>query len=413
MADGLHLKAFEPDAPCPLDGLRVLDLSRLVSGNMLSLQLADFGAEVIKVEDPKKGDPLRHWTVEGADISWKVYGRNKKSVTLDLRTDDGVELLLKLVETADVFVENFRPGTLEKTGFPPEKLMATNPGLILVRISGWGQTGPYKHRPGFGSLVEGMSGFAALNGFADREPVLPPLALADMIAGLSGAFATMVALRHRDATGEGQIMDLSLLEPIFSTLGPQIMDYRLAKRVKQRTGSTSHTAAPRGVYQSSDGKWISMSASMQTMAERLFRVMGKPELIEDPRFRTNELRIKNNDVLDPMVRAWMAERTLEENVAIFDREGITAAPVYDVSQMEGDRHFQEREIAIEVPDEDLGRMAMHNVIPRLSASPGRLRRPAPRLGEHNAEILGSVGIDAATLATLRKGGVISEESHEA
>ncbi len=408
MTEKLHFKQFEPDAACPLDGVRVLDLSRLVSGNMLSLQLADFGAEVIKIEDPVKGDPLRHWTVEGENISWKVYGRNKKSVTLDLRSGEGADLLLKLVGTADVLIENFRPGTLEKTAFPPETLKAANPSLILVRISGWGQTGPYRHRPGFGSLVEGMSGFAAVNGFADREPVLPPLALADMIAGLYGAFSVMVALRHRDATGEGQEIDLSLLEPIFSTLGPQIMDYRLTNRVKERTGSQSHTAAPRGVYQSKDGKWISMSASMQTMAERLFRAMGREDLIEDPRFLNNELRIKNNHVLDPLVRAWMAERTLEENVAIFDREGITAAPVYDVSQMEDDLHFQEREVAVDMPDAALGRVAMHNVIPRLSQSPGKLRRPAPELGEHNAEILGQVGVDADDLPRLAEAGVIRE-----
>ncbi|MBI4185089.1 MAG: CoA transferase [Proteobacteria bacterium] len=408
MPQTFHRKDFEPDASCPLDGIRVLDLSRLVSGNMVSLQLADFGAEVIKVEDPDKGDPLRHWEVEGQPISWKVYGRNKKSLAMDLRAPEGAELLLRLAAGADVLIENFRPGTLEKTPFAPDRLMARNPRLILLRVSGWGQTGPYRHRPGFGSLVEGMSGFAAVNGFADREPVLPPLAMADMVAGLYGAMSVLVALRHREVGGgAGQVIDLSLLEPIFSILGPQVADYRLTGRVKARTGSRSHTAAPRGVYKSKDGKWISMSASMQTMAERLFRVMGRANLIVDPRFRTNELRIKNNDVLDPLVRAWMGERTLAENMEIFERKGITAAPVYDVSQIVEDPHYREREVVVEVPDADLGTLAMHNVIPRLSASPGRLRRPAPMLGEHTAEVLSGLGLEPKELERLAAGGVIS------
>jgi len=259
MNEPLHKKNFQPDAACPLDGIRILDLSRLVSGNMISMQLADFGAEVIKVEDPKKGDPLRHWDVEGHGTTWKVYGRNKKSITLNLRASEGANILLKLAKDADVLIENFRPGTLEKTPFAPDKLRALNPNLILVRVSGWGQTGPYKERLGFGSLVEGASGFASSNGFADREPVLPPLALADMVAGLSGAMSILVALRHRDQNGGGgQEIDLSLLEPIFSIQGPQALNYKITKEVPQRTGSSSNTAAPRGVYQSKDGKWISM-----------------------------------------------------------------------------------------------------------------------------------------------------------
>src|SRR3954463_4401167 len=220
------MRPFRPEAACPLDGIRVLDLSRLVAGNMLSLQLADFGAEVIKIEDPRKGDPLRDWRTNNISVHWKVYARNKKSVTLNLRAPEGLNVLRKLVATAQVFIENFRPGTLEEMGIGPDALLAINPELIIVRVSGWGQDGPYRDKPGFGSLVEGMSGFAAKNGYADRPPVLPPLALADMIAGLYGAFAVMVALRSRDAngdggkTGRGQVIDLPLLDPIFSIIGP-------------------------------------------------------------------------------------------------------------------------------------------------------------------------------------------------
>ncbi|MBT3764254.1 MAG: CoA transferase [Rhodospirillaceae bacterium] len=407
MNEPLHKKNFQPDATCPLDGIRILDLSRLVSGNMISLQLADFGAEVIKVEAPDKGDPLRHWDVEGHGTAWKVYGRNKKSMTLNLRAPEGADILLKLAKDADVLIENFRPGTLEKTPFAPDKLRTLNPNLILVRVSGWGQTGPYKERLGFGSLVEGASGFASTNGFADREPVLPPLALADMVAGLSGAMSILVALRHRDQNGGGgQEIDLSLLEPIFSILGPQALNFKMTGEAPERTGSSSNTAAPRGVYQSKDGKWISMSASMQVMAERVLRAMGREDLITDPKFVTNGLRVKNNKELDPLVRAWMAERTLEENMAIFKRENITAAPVLDISQIVEDEHFREREILVEVPDEDLGSIPMHNIIPRLSDSPGHLRRPAPTLGQHTEEILGDLGLSADDLIRLSKDGVI-------
>ena len=407
MPETFHHKDFEATAPCPLDGLRVLDLSRLVAGNMISLQLADFGAEVIKVEDPKKGDPLRHWDIQDQPTAWKVYGRNKKSITLNLRSPEGSALLLRLVEDADVFIENFRPGTLEKTDFPPDKLMQTNPNLILVRVSGWGQTGPYKDRPGFGSLVEGIAGFAAKNGFEDREPVLPPLALADMTAGLYGAMAVMMALRHREVKGGvGQIIDLSLLEPIFSVLGPQALNYQITGEVDERIGSKSNTAAPRNVYKTKDGKWISLSASMQTMAERLFRVMGREDVITDERFTTNRLRVLNNDQLDPIVAEYMAQYTLEEGMEIFQREGITVAPVYDISQIVKDEHFREREVIVEVPDEDLGTVPMHNIIPRLSESPGRFRRPAPKLGEHNEEIFGALGMTKDDMTAFKNKQII-------
>jgi crotonobetainyl-CoA:carnitine CoA-transferase CaiB-like acyl-CoA transferase len=407
MNEPLHKKNFQPDASCPLDGIRILDLSRLVSGNMISLQLADFGAEVIKIENPKKGDPLRHWDVEGHGTAWKVYGRNKKSISLNIRAPEGAKILLELAKESDVLIENFRPGTLEKTPFSPDKLRVLNPNLILVRVSGWGQTGPYRERLGFGSLVEGASGFAASNGFSDREPVLPPLALADMVAGLSGAMSVLVALRHRDQNGGGgQEIDLSLLEPIFSILGPQALNYKITGEVPERTGSSSNTAAPRGVYESKDGKWISMSASMQVMAERVLTAMGRKDLISDPRFLTNGLRVKNNKDLDPLVRQWIGERTLKENMEIFKRESITAAPVLDISQIVEDEHFREREVLIELPDDELGAIPMHNIHPRLSKSPGQLRRPAPRLGQHNGEILGELGLNSNELARLYKNGII-------
>ena len=398
--------AFQPDAKCPLDGIVVLDLTRLVAGNMLSLQLADFGAEVIKIEEPGKGDPLRDWRVEGISAYWKVYARNKKSVTLNLRAAEGKALLLQLAEKADVLIENFRPGTLEAMGFAPEVLLARNPGIVVVRISGWGQDGPYKSRPGFGTLVEGMSGFAAKNGFEDREPVLPPLALADMIAGLYGAFAVMTALRHRDCGGSGQVIDLPLLDPMFSVLGPEAAIYQLTHKIKPRTGSRSSTACPRNVFPTKDGRWISMSASMQAMVSRLYKALGVPEMIADPRFHTNADRVANAEASEAPIRAFISAHTLEEGMAFFEQNEITAAPVYDIDQFIADPHVRARQIVVDLPDQDMGTIPMHAVVPRLSASPGALRRPAPELGEHTAELLGRLGVDGAAQQDLSRRKII-------
>ena len=254
-------KSFDPGVACPLDGVRVVDMSRLVSGNMISLQLADFGAEVIKIEDPKRGDPLRAWQSEGVSVHWKVYSRNKKSLALGLREARGRELLLRLLATARVLIENFRPGTLEAMGLGPEILHERNPGLIIVRVSGWGQDGPYRDRPGFGTLVESMSGYAARTGFADREPALPPTALADMVAGLYGAMAVLVALREIEAKGgKGQVIDLPLLDPLFSFIATEAAIYRLTDAVRERTGSRSETTSPRNVFRTKDGRYIGISA---------------------------------------------------------------------------------------------------------------------------------------------------------
>ncbi len=304
-------KSFEPEATCPLDGVRVVDLSRLVSGNMVSLQLADFGAEVIKIEDPKRGDPLRAWQTNGISVHWKVYSRNKKSVALNLRDARGRELLADLIAGAQVLIENFRPGTLEAMGLGPELLHRRNPGLIVLRVSGWGQDGPYRDRPGFGTLVESMSGYAARTGFADREPALPPTALADMVAGLYGAMAVLVALRDIEVkSGKGQVIDLPLLDPLFSFIATEAAIYRLTGAVRERTGSRSETTSPRNVFRTKDGRYIGISASIQAMAERLFRAIGREDMITDPRFRTNTERVKNAEACEAPIVAFIAARTL-------------------------------------------------------------------------------------------------------
>jgi len=398
---------WRPDATGPLSGLRVLDLSRLVAGNMTSLQLADFGADVLKVEPAPEGDPLRAWKQAGVSTFWKAYGRNKRSLALDFRAAGAADVLARLIDAADVLIENFRPGTLQRMGLDPAALLARKPDLIVLSISGFGQTGPYARRPGFGTLIEGMSGFAARNGEPGGAPLLPPLALADMIAGLYGANAVAMALRHRDAGHGGQVIDLSLLEAMASVLGPEPLDYRLTGKPKPRVGNGSNTSSPRNAYQTRDGAWIAVSGSMQSMAERLFRAIGRADMIDDPRFRSNADRVAHRAEVDAAVGAWFAARSKAEAMDVLARAEVTAAPLYEVSDICADPHFTERGIFVDLPDAEIGTSTQHAPIPRLSASPGALRRPAPRLGQNTDEALAAVGFDAATIADLRAKGVVA------
>jgi crotonobetainyl-CoA:carnitine CoA-transferase CaiB-like acyl-CoA transferase len=383
----LKKRGYQPDARGPLAGVRVLDLSRLFAGNLLTQVLADFGAEVIKVEPPE-GDTLRGWRTNGIETHWKNYARGKKSLCLDLKKPDARDTVLRLAPSASLFIESFRPGTLEAMGLAPETLLEKNPKLVIVRISGWGQDGPYARRPGFGSLVEGMSGFAAMNGFEDRAPVLPPTYLADAVAGLYGASAAMIALREVEKNGgRGQVIDLPLLDPLFAILGPHAAHYRLTGKVKSRTGSRSTTSAPRNVYRCKDGRYVALSASTQKMAERTFQALGRPDLVDDARYRTNAGRVKNAAELDAIIATFVAARTQQENVAFFEKAEVTIGPIYDSAQILEDPHFIAREILADYPDEDMGLFPMHHVVPRLLGTPGAIRSPAPKLGEHNAEIL--------------------------
>lgn len=397
-------KSFEPTLQGPLNGVRVVDISRLVSGNVLSALLGDFGADVIKVESPS-GDPLRAWTDEGVSFYWKTYGRNKRSLVLDLRQKTAIDALLKLIKKSHVLVENFKPGTLEKMGLAPEVLLEVNPDLIIARISGFGQDGPYASMPGFGSLIEAMSGLASRTGFADREPLLPPFPVADMVAGVFGALSTLIALRaNEQGISHGQVVDISLLEPLFSLLGPEAGIFQLTGQVKPRVGSGSNTTAPRNVYRCSDGRYVALSGSIQSMAERIFEVIGRPDLVTDPRFRTNADRIANRGELDKILGSWFESKKRDDVLELIRAAGATIGPVYAIDDALLDPHFIEREILIDVDDDDLGTLVTQNVVPRLSETPGGLRLAAPRIGQHSIEVLELAGLGHDEIETLIRSG---------
>jgi len=402
-------KPLIPEAQGPLQGLKIVDLSRLVAGNMLTLQLADFGADVIKIE-PRNGDTLRGFQSGGVESFWKVYARNKRSVCIDFRHAMAIEIVTELVRSADAMIESFRPGVLEEMGLGPEVLHAINPGLVIVRVSGWGQTGPFRKRPGFGTLVEGYSGFAAMNGFEDREPVLPPIFLGDMAAGLYGVGATMMALWEvRVNGGQGQVIDLSLFEPMLSILGPQAAAYRITGKVKTRTGSRSSTTAPRNVYRTSDGQWLCVSTSTATMARRLFCTIGRDDMNTDSRYSTTAARLEHVHEVDAIVGEYIGARTLEQNLEIFTQAEVTIGPVQDAAGLLTDHYVNEREAIVELDDDDLGTIPMHNIVPRLTGTPGQFRRRAPRKGEHNRECLIPILGNARFDAFLQAGAILEPE----
>ena len=408
-SSALPTRQFDAAAQGPLQGLRVVDLSRLVAGNMMTLQLADFGADVIKVE-PKAGDTLRAFKTEGIETFWKVYARNKRSVCLDFRHPEAVSIIKKLAASADVLVESFRPGVLENMGLGPEVLHALNSKLVIVRVSGWGQSGPYRRRPGFGTLVEGYSGFAAMNGFSDREPVLPPFFLGDMAAGLYGASSTMMALwNSRINGGMGQVIDLSLFEPTISLLGPQAASYKITGKVKSRTGSRSSTTAPRNTYRTQDGEWVCVSTSTATMCARLFKTIGREDVLKNPKYATVEARLKHVEEVDAIVGEFVGRHSLEENLRLFEEADVTVGPVFDASHLVSDPYVVDRESLVQLPDDDIGLMPMHNIVPRFSGTPGAFRRRAPLKGEHTEECLTSL-LGAEEFQQLVSSGAVFQHS---
>ena len=392
----------------PLQNFRILDLSRLAAGNMVSHMFADFGADVIKVEKPGKGDDLRNWQVNDVAHWWAVYSRNKRSIALNLREEEGLKLLKELVKSADVFIENFVPGTLEKWGVGPDKLLELNKNLIILRISGWGQTGIYKDAPGFGSLVEGMSGFASMTGEENQKPLLPPLALADMVAGLTGFGAILMAViaSKKNQIG-GQVIDLSLFEPLFSILGPWAASYKISGKIPPRIGNRSNVAAPRGIYKTKDNKFVSLSASMQSMWEKLAITIGAQELINDPKFLTNSDRLSNQDDLDDVISNFIKKFDRDPLLKLFSEKGITVGPVLDISEIIEHPYVLDRKILIEHYNNNYGNILMHQAFPRLSKTPGKVKSSAPSIGENTNDILKEIGLTKSQIDKLRDNKIIN------
>jgi crotonobetainyl-CoA:carnitine CoA-transferase CaiB-like acyl-CoA transferase len=378
----------------------------MVAGGFAGMLLGDFGADVIKLEQPGAGDPLRHWTTSGEPHWWNVYARNKRCITLNLQAAEGRAILLKMLPRFDVMLESFIPGTLEQWGLDWGTLQAVNPRLILVRISGWGQTGPASRRPGLGTLVEAATGCAAMTGQPDL-PTLPSFPLADMTSGLYAVNATMFALYHRDVhAGQGQSIDVSLFESLFSLLGPLPAEYAASRAVRSRTGNRSTNSAPRGCYATRDGQWIAVSGSTPKMAERFLESYGLRDLCQDPRFATNEARVRHAAELDAAISEAIGRRTLEENVAIIEANHLTAHPVQTIREIERDAHWQARHLLIDMPSRN-SRVRMHNVVPRLSATPGEIHSAGGDLGaENDAVFIRELGLGVEELAGLRERGIV-------
>ena len=393
----------------PLADLRVIDASTMLAGPIVGQIMADYGADVIKVEHPQMGDSLRgHGTQkDGHGLWWKVVGRNKRCIGLNLGHPDGAEVFLTLASAADVVIENFRPGTFERWGLGWEALSKQNPGLILCRVTGFGQTGPYAGRPAFGTLIEAMSGFAHMTGEPDRPPTLPPFGLADSVAGISGTAAVMMALYHRHATGEGQIVDLSILDPLASALGAHVTTWDQTGHIIERSGNRSRNNAPRNTYLTADGRWVAVSSSADAVARRTMELVGRGDLAAEPWFTTGAGRAEHANEIDSAMASWIGDRPLDAVVEEFAAADVALAPVYDVEQYVNDPQVQAREAVTSVDDPDLGPMQMQNVLFGLSATPGAIRYSGRNLGADTDEVLKEAGISAEQVAELRAKSVVA------
>jgi crotonobetainyl-CoA:carnitine CoA-transferase CaiB-like acyl-CoA transferase len=393
-----------------LEGIRVVDCATLFAGPVIASLMGDFGADVVKIEHPR-GDDLRSmgWQKDGVSLWWALVARNKRCVTLKLSDPRGQDVARRLVADADVLIENFRPGTMERWNLGPDDLFDVNPGLVMVRTTGFGQTGPYRSLPGFGTLAESISGFAHINGWPDRPPALPPFALGDGIAALTGCCAVMFALwwREHGGDGRGQVVDLSIYEPLFSVLGPQALVYDQLGIVQGRTGNRAPFTAPRNAYRTKDGRWLGLSASAQSIAERVMRIVGRDDIVAEPWFGGHRGRLEHIDELDAIIQEWIGARTTEEVLEAFAEAEAAIAPIYSIEDIVADPQYLARETITRVPHPKLGSVLMQNVVPRLSESPGRIDHPGPELGEHNEEIyVGELGLSREELAALGEAGVV-------
>ncbi len=400
------------DAPTegPLQGLVVIEMGTLIAGPFCGQILGDFGATVIKLEDPGKGDPMRQWGRSlpmGHSPWWPVIGRNKRSVTLNLRDPEGQSIARKLIAGADVLIENFRPGAMEKWGLGYEALSAENPKLVMARVSGFGQTGPYAQRAGYALIGEAMGGLRYITGEPDRAPARAGISVGDSLAGLHAALGTMMALHARERTGRGQIVDAAIYESVLSVMENLITEYGLTGYVRERSGSVLPGIAPSNAYPTADGALVVIGANQDTLFGRLCEAMGRPELSQDPRYAGHAARGENQAELDTLIGAWTATLTAADLLALMERSGVAAGRVYRAPDMLTDPQFEARDAIIETPHPVFGSVKMQNAFPKLSDTPGGVRWPGPALGQHTDEVLAErAGVSAEDLRTLRERGVI-------
>jgi formyl-CoA transferase len=393
-----------------LSGLRVIELGTLLAGPFCGQLLGDMGAEVIKIEPPGQGDPLRVWgqeTVGGKSLWWPVVARNKKAITLDLRVAEGQALLRELVGKTDFLLENFRPGTMEKWGLGWKELSAINPRLIMIRVSGYGQTGPYASRAGFGSIGEAMGGLRYVVG----DPATPPsrmgISIGDSLAATYACLGALAALHHREQTGLGQVVDSAIYEAVLAMMESLVTEYDKAGRVRERTGAILPNVAPSNVYPTSDGHLVLIAANQDTVFARLCTAMNQPQMASDPRYLTHRTRGAHQAELDERIAAWTRTQTRDELLALMETHGVPAGLIYRAPEMLADPHFQARQAIVEVPHPDFGTLKMQNVAPRLSVTPGSIRSPSPQIGEHNDEVyLQLLGLAPERYAALRASKVI-------
>ncbi len=392
----------------PLKGYRVIELGQLLAGPFTGCMLGYFGAEVIKIESPEGGDPIRGWreVQDGTSLWWHSLGRNKKSVTIDLKSEQGIELVKQLINSADVVIENFRPGVVEKWGIGPEQFTQTNPKLVYARISGYGQTGPYAKKPGFASVCEGMSGFRYVNGFDGGPPVRPNLSIGDTIAGIHTALGITMALLEREKSGQGQVVDVALYEAMFNLMEAVVPEYDGAGVVREPSGSTVTGIAPTNTYQCSDGKYVVIGGNGDSIFQRLMIGIGHPDLAEDPRLANNAGRVEHEDEIDQIIGGWCSARSVDEVLQVMEAQRVPAGPIYNVEDMFNDEHFQARGMfeQVEINGKPLKIPA---ILPKLTRSAGKTQWPGPELGQHNDEVLkGLLGLSDDEIQNLSNEKVI-------
>ncbi len=393
----------------PLQGLKVIELGQLIAGPFCTRVMAEFGAQVIKIESPSGGDPLRQWRklYEGNSLWWLLQARNKQSVTVNLKSADGQEVVRRLAQDADIIVENFRPGAMEKWGLGYEELSRENPGLVMVRLSGYGQTGPYRDKPGFGAIGEAMGGLRHVTGYPDRPPVRVGISLGDAVASLYGVIGALMALRQREVNGgRGQVIDVALYEAVFSLMESLLPEYDVYDFVRERTGSSLPGIAPSNSYTTRDGKYVVIGANGDSIFKRMMKAIGRDDLADDPDLAKNDGRAARSDELDEAIGAWCSALDLDDVLAALDRAEVPAGKIYDIADIVKDVHFQARDMVQEAKLRGGKTMKIPGVVPKLTDTPGGTRWLGPELGEHTVSVLESIGYDAAQIADMKTRGVV-------